>query len=210
MSDIMVVMVWHDESDPEKIAAFHANRNSFKLHNPNTEVVVVKNIFDSGKAAWLGTDITFFDWYVNHAKQSKAKRFLLVEWDCWCNCNLKDYYEKVFDNDLVVPNVKYPERDDWYWFSSIGDLPPRARKFATGISPMCGVLFSKHAMDTLVDEILNQEYLGLNSEIRLGTIATMMGIDPIVNPRYNRSIGWRTSNYPIRIYPGLHHPRKTL
>jgi len=210
MSDLIVVMVWHEESDPEKIDAFHANLDSFKAHNPKIDIVVIKNIFCGGKAAWLGTDITFFNWYANHQQGSMAKRYLLVEWDCWCNCNLRDYYEKVFDENLVVPNVKYPERDDWFWFSSIGDLPPRARNHATGISPMCGILFSKHAMDIMVSEVLNQEYFGLNSEIRLGTIATMLGIDPIINPRYNRSIGWRTSHYPIRNYPGIHHPRKTL
>lgn len=210
MEDLTVVMVWHEETDLEKIEAFNANFNSFRETNPEIEVIVIKNIFSERKLAWFGTDLTFFKWYVESKADRMDRRFLLVEWDCWCNCDLKAYFSKVYDNDLVVPNIKYPERDDWFWFSTIEQLPQRARVYATGITPMCAVLISQHAAEIISGEILKEEYLGLNSELRLGTIATMLGFDPIINPTYNRTIGWRNSEYPLRAWPGLHHPRKKL
>jgi len=52
--------------------------------------------------------------------------------------------------------------------------------------------------------------LGLNSELRFPTIATMLGYDPIPNPVCSRAITWKT-NVPFNDrFKGLHHPRKTL
>lgn len=116
---------------------------------------------------------------------------MLVDWDCWCDCNLREYFSRVWNCDVVGPCIKYPERDDWVWFNSIYRLPPYARKYPTGIVPFCGILLSNKAMNMICQEILKPEYDGLNSELRMPTIATMLNLDPAPNPVCSRSITWR-------------------
>lgn len=203
-------MAWHDETDNEKIAAFEENRKSFVSHNPDIDIITVYNPFGDNKQAWLSTDLSCFYWFRDNRGSHLSERYLIVEWDCWCDCDLKDYYNRVWDCDFVVPSVKYPERDDWYWFSTIQKLPIQARAYATGVTPFCGMLLSRYAMETILPEIIKPEYLPLNSELRLGTVATMLNIDPIVNPVYGRSLSWRSTALFDTKYPGLHHPRKKI
>jgi len=210
MKELIVLMAWHQESDQAKCHAFEENKRSFITHNPELDILTIMNPFSDQKEAWLGTDLAIFEWYQINRDKYVAKRYLIVEWDCWCDCNLTDYFSRVWDCDLVVPNIKYPERDDWYWFNTLAKLPASARLHATGITPLCGILLSKVAMDAIGQEILKPEYGGLNSELRLGTIATMLNYDPIVNPVYNRSLGWRATGLFDTKYKGLHHPRKKI
>jgi hypothetical protein len=207
--EIIILMAWHNESDLAKVLAFEENKKTFNLLNPEIEIIVVINPFNDPNQAWLSTDLSIFDWYLKNITV-RAKRYLIVEWDCWCDCKIESYFERVWDCDLVVPSVKYPERDDWFWFTTIKKIPEKARKFAVGVTPLCGILISDRAMKPIAEESVKPEYSGLNSELRLGTVATMFDFDPIVNPVYTRSIGWRSVSYFDKKYAGLHHPRKTL
>lgn len=210
MKELIILMSWHKEADPGKIAAFEENYSSFKTYNPGVEIITVMNYFTEPKRAWLSTDLVLFNWYINNHECYPARRYLLIEWDCWCDCKIEDYFSRVWDCNLVVPTVKYPERDDWYWFQTINQLPQESRVYATGISPLCAILISDEAMDAISKEINKPEYESLNSEIRFGTIATMLNYDPVVNPVYNRSIGWRFPSPFDNKIPGLHHPRKKI
>lgn len=210
MKKLIILMSWHVEVDKEKVAAFEANRESFVRFNPDIEVITVMNAFSNSKQAWLSTDLSMFYWYIKNGIFQRSERYVLVEWDCWCDCSLEEYFGRVWDCNLVVPSIKYPERDDWYWFSTVNQLPEHARPYAVGITPFCGILISNEAMQAISHEIIKPEYVNLNSELRLGTIATMLNFDPIVNPVYTRSLGWRFSSPFDLKYKGLHHPRKYL
>jgi hypothetical protein len=208
MKELIILICWHQEYDEEKILAFEKNRKSFVDYNPGIEIITVMNIMSDPKEAWLSTDLSVFNWYSNTGK--RAERYVIVEWDCWCDCDMRGYFSRVWDCDLVVPSIKYPERDDWVWFKTVHQLPDKARPFAVGVTPFCGILISETAMAAISQEIFKDGYRGLNSELRLGTIATMLDLDPIVNPVYNRSIGWRfVSPFDLK-YKGLHHPRKKI
>ena len=210
MKDLTVLMAWHQEFDVGKVKAYEENKRTFEYYNPEIPLITVMSPFNKIKEAWLSTDLSIFHWYVQNKITHRSQRYLIVEWDCWCNCNLKEYYKTVWGYDIIVPGVKYPERDDWYWFKTIQHLPEKARKFATGIVPLCGILLSDDAMQSISEVILKDEYRGLNSELRLGTVATMLGFDPIVNPVCNRTISWRGISHFDQHYIGLHHPRKLL
>lgn len=203
-------MCWHNEVDTDRMQAFEENRKTFKNFNPSVEIITLISPFTDKNTAWLSTDLTVFHWFKKYGSKKRAKRYLIVEWDCWCDCKIKDYYSRVWDCDLVVPNVKYPERDDWHWFSTANLLPNRAKPYLSGITPLCGILISRKAMLAISKEIMSPDYLGLNSELRLATIATMLNFDPIVNPAYNRALGWRHPSFFDTKYTGLHHPRKIL
>lgn len=210
MKELTIIMTWHDEADAEKRVAFEQNKQSFIDYNPGIDIVVANNPFGNTSKAWLSSDLCAFQWYSEHLDRYKSERYLIVEWDCWCDCNLKDYYQRVWDCDFVVPNVKYPERDDWYWFRTIDQLPEYAKLHATGVTPLCGIMLSNNAMQQIGKLITRPEFEGLNSELRLGTIGTMLNLDPVVNPVYNRSLNWRYTGLFDLKYKGLHHPRKKI
>ncbi|MET4083361.1 hypothetical protein ABIB40_003332 [Pedobacter sp. UYP30] len=213
MKELIVLIGWYNEVDPAKIKAFEENKRTFELSNPDVEVITVINTLDNledKKKAWLCSDIPMYEWYLKNSKKHPAKRYLLVEWDCWCDIDLHEYFGRVWDCDLVVPSVMYPERDAWCWFASIKLLPPAAAKYAVGVVPFCGILIANKAFKKICKEILKPEYMHVISELRLGTVATMLGIDPVPNSVANRILGWRGVSPFDKKHKGLHHPRKTL
>lgn len=209
MDEVIILIAWHNETDESRIKAFDANRQTFIEHNPGVKIFTVINHYPDSNKAWLSSDLSLFSWYIRNKELVKSNRFVLIEWDCWCDCSIECYYNRVWDCDFVVPCVKYPERDDWYWFEQIKEIPERARPYAVGITPFCGILISNRAFDAISKEIFDKQYKTLNSELRLGTIATMLNFDPVVNPVYSRSLCWRTPRFGSK-YKGLHHPRKAL
>jgi mannosyltransferase OCH1-like enzyme len=210
-NELTILIAWHKENDEKKSKCFEENKRTFEQHNPNVDVIVVISSFENPKEAWLGTDLTIFRWFKENSNRIDSKRFLLLEWDCWCDASVKCYFEKTWDMDVVAPCVKYPERDSWFWFNNVDQtLPEQARLFATGIVPFCGILVSNKAMRLISQEILKPEYMGLNSELRFATIATMLGFDPVPNPVCSRSMTWKSIIPFDTRFKGIHHPRKTL
>lgn len=210
MKELTILLSWHKETDHEKISAYETNKNTFIAMNPGIDVITVINPIEDEKKAWLCPDLALFNWYAENGEQSNSKRFLFVEWDSWCDCSMEEYFDKVWDCDVVSSSVKYYERDDWYWFRTIDQLPSEARIFATGVVPFCGTFVSDFAMSVICEEILKPEYEEVISELRLGTIATMLNLDPVVNPVCNRSLNWREIG-PLGIrHKGIHHPRKSI
>lgn len=143
---LTILIGWHNESDPIKVAAYEENKKSFELYNPDLTIISVLNSILESREAWLGTDISLFSWYINHGEANDSERYLFVEWDWWCDVNIEEYFKRVWDCDVVGPCIKYPERYDWDWFNTIDELPYEARVHATGIMPFCGILLSNKAM----------------------------------------------------------------
>lgn len=210
MKDLTILMSWHYDSHPESIKVYSENRNSFLINNNDLEIYSVPNRYMDKNKAWISTDLNIFHWFIEQENRIKSERFLIVEWDCRCNCNLRQYYGKVWDYDVVGPCVYYPERDHWNWFNTIQRLPYRARRFATGIVPFNAILLSKRAMSLISKEILKPEFYDFNSELRLATIASMLSMDPVVNPVCNRTNTWRNNIRWDMQNGGLFHPVKAI
>jgi len=209
--ELTILIGWFSGADAERQKVFEENRKSFSHYNPGVEVITVLNTFQNiMPQAWLCSDLPFFYWYLENGKIQNSERYLLVEWDCWCDCNMKDYFSRVWDCHLVVPSIRYPERDHWHWFKDIDQLPEHCRAFATGVVPFCGILLSDKAMEIISPEVTKDQYMQVISELRLGTIATMLNIDPVTNPVCNRSLTWQECSPFDASYRGLHHPRKKL
>lgn len=209
IEEIIILMNWHYETDQKKILAYEANRKTFIDNNPGVKVLTVVNPYKQSQLVGPGNDLAFCQWYIKNKDTIRSKRYVLVGWDCWCDCRVADYFRRVWDCDLVVPSIKYPERDNWHWFYQIRNIPIKVRPYAVGVTPFGGIMISDIAMDAISKEIIKPEYQCLNSDLRLGTIATMLNFDPIVNPVYTRSIGWRTPSMGEK-YTGLHQPRQAL
>lgn len=209
-TELTILIAWHNERDIEKITCFEENKRTFEQYNPGVPIITIISPFEDPRAALMSSDLTIFQWYNVHKNDINSERFLLLEWDCWCDIDLKTYYKPVWDHHVVAPSVRYPERDRWHWFETENKLPERARLYATGIVPFCGILVSDKAMRAINEEIHKPEYKGLNSELRFATIATLLGFDPVPNPVCSRAVTWKSiAPFDTRV-KGLHHPRKTL
>lgn len=209
-SELTILTVWYEETNQDRIECFEENKRSLIEYNPGIEIITIMNPFEDPKEAWLNTDLAIFLWYKENRYKIKSERFLLLEWDCWCNINLKEYYRRVWDLDVVAPTVLYPERDNWHWFQKLDKMPVHARLYATGIIPFCGILVSEKAMNKICEEIIKSDYHDLISELRFPTIATMLSFDPVPNPVCSRTITWKSLIPFEQNYKGLHHPRKTM
>ncbi len=209
-NELTVLITWHPEKDQKRVDCFEENKRTIEAYNPGVEIRTLFSPFGNSEEAWLSSDLTAFHWYNETKGELRSERYLIVEWDCWCNINLKDYYQRVWDCNIVAPCLLYPERDGWAWFNTIWKLPERARPFATGVVPFCGILVSANAMDAICDEILKEEYRGINSELRFPTVATMLGYHPVPNPVCSRIITWKSLSSFDGVLKGLHHPRKVL
>lgn len=85
------------------------------------------------------------------------------------------------------------------------------RGAVAGVLSFFQSFLSFKAMEMISQEILKPEYAGLNCELRLPTIAAMLGLDPVPNPVCSRTMTWRNDyNDFDTAYKGLHHPRKTI
>lgn len=208
--ELIILITWHHETDKRKIECFEENRRTIVEFNPGVEVITIMSPFQDNGIAWSSPDLTVFVWFQENKDKVQSKRFLILEWDCWCDMNLKEYFSKVWDLDVVASCVLYPERDSWHWFRTLYKMPFRSRLYATGVLPFCGILVSNRAMRAIGKEIVKPEYEGVISELRFATIATMLGFDPVPTPVCSRTITWKSS-IPFNFnHKGLHHPRKVL
>ncbi|TDQ08441.1 glycosyltransferase family 32 protein [Pedobacter metabolipauper] len=208
--ELTILVSWYDSKDQAEADCFEENMKTFRKHNPECEVVCVKSLLESSSESYSLMDVSLLQWYSANKDSLDAERFLLIDWACWCDVNVKEYYKGVWNADVAGPSVKYPERDSWYWFETIDQLPVQSRLYATGILPFCGILVSERAMDDISSEIWKPDYLNLESELRFATVATMMGFDPVPIPVCSRSLNWN-ENLPFDgRHPGLHYPRKRM
>jgi mannosyltransferase OCH1-like enzyme len=208
--ELTILILCYQSKDPDEINCFEQNIQSFRTHNPQYEIFCVKSAIENYSVSYSYMDIILSEWYRIHKTSIESKRFLLINWACWCDVDINEHYKGVWDADVAGPSVLYPERDSWHWFNTNTELPVRARLYATGILPFCGILVSDRAMNEISSEICKPDFLNLESELRFATVATMLGYNPVPIPVCSRSLNWN-ENLPFsNMQKGLHFPRKKI
>ena len=167
------------------------NLESFRLRNPGVPIVPISGgkRMEGGTAPedlptfsrlhsrfagtdWMyrsGLDVLIIDWYRNR-RTIRAKRWFFAEWDGWCGMPLREYLGEVWDADVSVSSIRWPNREpEWFWFRQIQRLPEKYRPFACGMVPTCFTCVSDRAMQAL-SERLTEEMMGhIIYEIRNST-----------------------------------------
>lgn len=133
---------------------------------------------------WRNADLALYQWYTRRKEQ--AKRWVILEWDVLCTVGVREFYAEVWDADLAAVNVKRRESSpDWVFFSAseLGKLPARFRPFATGVTPLAGLLISDRALSSVVEVIAGEAgFRDSFCELRLGTAAVASGFVPVELP----------------------------
>ena len=197
------------------------NFESFKESNPDAEVILVNTSspplsfgdnFDTNdfwvtlnssdeNLKWSNSDALYYEYY--RRRNVNCKRWLLAEWDLFCNGDLREFFGPLWDNPFVSSDIHLPG-DGWYWFKDVENLPKEAQKFAAGISPLTGTLISDECMEKIVRESWWVRY-PVFCELRIATLARMAGYEPVSNPN-GQGVRWRPR--PVILGPGLWHPMK--
>nr|VFK08180.1 MAG: hypothetical protein BECKLPF1236A_GA0070988_100145 [Candidatus Kentron sp. LPFa]VFK24779.1 MAG: hypothetical protein BECKLPF1236C_GA0070990_100165 [Candidatus Kentron sp. LPFa] len=181
--------------------------DSISEHLPNTIDV---GEYDDGWCSsdpWRNIDVTVYKWF-NH-RTFDAEKYLFIEYDCFCNVNLIDYYKEVWDSDVAgVDFFTIKENPKWPWFEeeSLLKLPPAERPYASGLAPFVCCLFSHSALERIIAHVSKESIF---CELRLGTAVRMLDLKFKKIPLSKRStICWHP--YPWKINrSGLYHGIKS-
>jgi hypothetical protein len=118
---------------------------------------------------WHDNDLLIYAWFLSPHRLD-AERYLVVEYDTYCTAPFREFYAGVWDQPVACARVVTLEKDPkWWWFRTIQDRTPFG-KHLMGMSPICGILFSRAALEKIAPNGLSPTYRPLLSECRIGTL----------------------------------------
>lgn len=215
MPELTVLFVHHDSC---AVTRFHFDMlekthpgsvipvfcNDGTCGSPIANSVRIPMTFTRGRN-WHNIDWIVRDWF-RSCDRIDSKRYVIIDWDCYCNVSLQAWFGELWDLHLVGSNVA---DSSWYWFCQRDFLPHNLYRFACGIWPLNGLLISNLAMQIYASEILPD---GIFSELCLPTVLAGRGLQPAGFPcgkaRKNTFLSNRES---VKVdEEGLFHPVKHL
>ncbi len=128
---------------------------------------------------WSNADLAVYLWF--HHRKERAKRWIILEWDVFCNTAVQRFYSEVWNADSAAGHVLHTNDHGrrWYWFQhgEIQKLPEKFAKYALGLAPLAGTFMSNSAMTKIADAAVSfPELYPVFCELRLGTLCEYLGI----------------------------------
>lgn len=152
---------------------------------------------------WRAADTLIYRWFAR--RPFDARRYIFLEWDTLATLPVREYYREVWDADAAASAVYTPRTyAGWPWFR---ELPAELRPYATGLSPLNGVMLSHRALSAVCAGPLPGNVF---CECRLGTAVRRAGFEPVALPPAKAATnGFRRSHIVLNPrVPGLYHPVK--
>jgi len=181
---------------PERV--MQHNFDSYVRSNPEADVVkmntqagvdsYMKSICNNPLLAWRNCDLHLYDFYL---RNPSYERYLYVEWDSYCNFDVRKMLDPVRSYDLacrkVIPRAL---RGPWSAFEQEARLvPTEYRSRLTALAPLCGVYASNKAMEKL-SKPHPLKTIDLFCEVRLGTLAALSGLRAASYPMYGYTLSF--------------------
>ncbi len=173
---------------------------------PNNDLMVAKN---RDWLYWSEIDILIYDFYINNPNYS---RYIITEWDTYCNCSAEDFYGDLLYEDVLGHGIVNDTNiQDWCWYQFLNDEQKRISKLG-GIGPVL-IVYSNRALKDMTDLVLKNPrvYDNMFSELRMGTLARQSGYEPKQYMKNDTFVSWKYEfiRFDSKI-PGWYHPIKTL
>jgi hypothetical protein len=220
MPDLGIIFAHHTLND-----ATRTNLDSFRRWHSQGPIITVSgsdDVFEGGAKgkdfplwdadkAWYNSDFLFYQGF--RSRKVNCKRWLYVEWDCYCNLPVRDFLHHVWDFEIAAPCVRLPNREpEWHWFQDIGKLPERLRPYSMGVVPLAGTMVSDQLLTKIVDVVLAERVAAFN-ELRIATIGNMLGCAAVANPlgntlTWSNNSAWVSEPAKANLPPGIWHPVK--
>lgn len=173
---------------------------------PNNDLMVAKN---KDWLYWSEIDILIYDFYLNNPTYS---RYIITEWDTYCNCSAEDFYGNMLYEDVVGHGIVNDFNiKDWCWYQFLTKEQKSIPKLG-GIGPVL-IIYSNDVLRDMTKLVINNPrmYDNMFSELRMGTLARQCGYEPkqfMINDTF---VSWKYEF--IKFDPnvrGWYHPIKTL
>lgn len=180
MEECVILFLHHNHDEITKY-----NLESFKKYNPYFKVVALspnsspKSKFWLYDNMWMHNDTMIYDW-LDSDDFIDAKKYCWFDWDTQCKQSVDEYYNDSWNADITGTNIFTPKlHSSWQWFHHAKkkqELNKYHDKFL-GITPFCGILMSKEALLTSVNQIKKENNLWKDqmNELRLPTCSNICG-----------------------------------
>ena len=119
---------------------------------------------------WRSCDTMIYRWFAH--RTCDAKRYVVLEYDCWCDVDLVEFYAEYADADVVTSHYDVGDKP-WAWFVERDRLGPEDRPFAAGVSPIAGTMFTHAALEQVCAMASRED---VYCELRLGTAIARCGL----------------------------------
>ncbi len=133
-------------------------------------------IGNTPESKWRNGDAMLFNWF-EQVRSMEARRYVFLEWDCYCSTNVRKFYKDVWDVDLACSQIIH-QHDKWDWWEELPQLGGVCTK-GLGVVPMAGVMLSEWLLESIRDMEMDEDgsppLPGIFSELRLGTLANLVG-----------------------------------
>jgi len=153
---------------------------------------------------WPERDKVFLRWFLGE-KRPQARRYIFCEYDLYVNGPAEAFYGSVWDADVAAARMVVPQdAAHWPWWRQAPSLE-EAFPLRMGLSPMAGSLWSHEALTRISRQ---RRFLRCFCELRLGTLARLVGLEPKEIPGAKATVSWRPEQDPAKGPATWLHPVK--
>jgi hypothetical protein len=220
--EYIILFLYHRQHDPLTWKHF-----SLMQHfNPNVPIIP---IIDGGIDELPGTvdvkgfpskwdtdnlyyypDTLLYRWF-NNRQQIYAKRYVMVEYDVYCELSFPEFLKDVWDKPVACHKTfTYEFWPKWDWFQyeeAVGGIPEYLRDYRAAICPFGFILFQHDALETIVANAIPYRMF---CEMRIGTTCRKMDIPITAIRKTEGTIGYRQCDLTQAPYPACYHPVKDM
>jgi hypothetical protein len=154
--------------------------------------------------AWAERDKVFLRWFLG-PKRPQARRYIFCEYDLYVNGPAEAFYGPTWQADVAAARCVVPQdAPQWPWWQQASWLE-EAFPLRLGLSPLAGSLWSHAALTCLACQ---RRFLRCFAELRMGTLARVVGLEPQEIPGAKATLGWRPEQDPATAKATWLHPVK--
>lgn len=142
---------------------------------------------------WRNVDLIAYLWITWNNRPIEARRWVVFEWDIYCNTNLREWFGASFDGDLVTSFLQKPGPGHPFPHFNQGEvaiIPEPLRPHMMGANPWAGILMSDKALKAIAERVRQTQYAHAFSEVRVATVAQSLGLELTrnVNPQARHTL----------------------
>ncbi len=155
---------------------------------------------------WQGPDAAIYRW-ARSPSFVKARRYVILEWDCLVTMPLRDWIGDRYDADMASTSVgDMATHPAWQWWGDLPYLPASVRAHAACLCPFGVHLISGACLGAVVE---SDPVSGVFCELRLASYARAAGFALEAFRRDAPGHAWIDPVHPTD-RPGVWHPVKSL
>jgi hypothetical protein len=158
------------------------------------------------RSVWHEVDKIFLRWFRRKDRPS-ARRYVFFEYDILVNSTAPEFYASSWNSDLAAVSIKRPKDDpSWPWWRH-GPRLGVSEAHWCGVVPMSATMWSNEAFTRLA---ASNRFQDCYCELRMGTLARMLGLHLEVIPNAFRSVSWRERDITVDQRRTWFHPVKNI